>query len=79
LPFVEAVVAVDRLANRGRFDPNLLLHLLVLHHGARGNSRVPEVLAYADRRSVVRTAENYRGVPYERGDRCTDAASSGGR
>ena len=52
LSLVEGVVAVDRLANRCRFDPNLLLHLLVLHHGARGNSRVPEVLAYTDRRSA---------------------------
>jgi very-short-patch-repair endonuclease len=51
LELVDAVVAVDRLANRCRFDPGLLLHVLVRYPGLRGNAGIPDVLAYADRRS----------------------------
>jgi hypothetical protein len=48
---VERVVAVDRLANVHRFDPDLLLHLVARNPGARGNSLMPDVLAHADRRA----------------------------
>ncbi len=44
---VEAVVAVDRLANVRRFDPDLLLNFAVHYRGARGNDRVAAVLAAA--------------------------------
>jgi hypothetical protein len=43
----EAVVAVDRLANRHRFNPDLLLNFCVRYRGHRGVARVPEVLALA--------------------------------
>lgn len=56
LDLVEGVVAVDRLANVHRFCPDLLLHYLVHYRGARGNDRVPEVLARASR---------YSGSPME--------------
>jgi hypothetical protein len=45
---VEAVVAVDRLANAHRFAPDLLLHLAANHPRARGNARIPDVLAHAN-------------------------------
>jgi hypothetical protein len=48
---VERVVAVDRLANVHRFDPDLLLHHSTRHRGARGNGLLPGVLAHADRRA----------------------------
>jgi hypothetical protein len=48
---VERVVAVDRLANVHRFDPDLLLHFSARYRGARGNGPVPIVLAHADRRA----------------------------
>jgi very-short-patch-repair endonuclease len=48
---VERVVAVDRLANVHRFDPDLLLNFSVRYSGVRGNELVPCVLAYADRRA----------------------------
>jgi very-short-patch-repair endonuclease len=44
---VVAVVAVDRLSNRHRFNPDLLLHFAIRYRGARGNDRVPHVLAEA--------------------------------
>ncbi len=44
---VEAVVGVDRLANVHRFNPDLLLDFGVHYRGARGNDRIPEVLARA--------------------------------
>ena len=44
---VEAVVGVDRLANAHRFNPDLLLHFGAHYRGARGNDRIPEVLARA--------------------------------
>lgn len=56
LELVEAVVAVDRLANQCRFNPDLLLHFLVHYRRARGNNRVCEVLAHAER---------YSGSPME--------------
>jgi very-short-patch-repair endonuclease len=43
----EAVVAVDRLANRHRFDPGRLAAYCVRHRGRRGVARVPQVLALA--------------------------------
>jgi hypothetical protein len=43
----EAVVAVDRLANRHRFNPELLLNFAVRYRGHRGVARIPEVLALA--------------------------------
>jgi very-short-patch-repair endonuclease len=48
---VERVVAVDRLANVHRFDPDLLLHFSARYRRSRGNGLVPTVLAYADRRA----------------------------
>jgi hypothetical protein len=48
---VERVVAVDRLANVHRFDPDLLLQFSARNRRARGNGLVPCVLAHADRRS----------------------------
>jgi very-short-patch-repair endonuclease len=48
---VERVVAVDRLANVHRFNPDLLLHFTARNRRARGNDLVPEVLAHADRRA----------------------------
>lgn len=44
---VEAVVAVDRLSNVHRFQPDLLLNFAVHYGGARGNDRVSRVLAAA--------------------------------
>lgn len=51
LDLVEAVVAVDALSNRGCFLPDLLLHVAVHYPRARGNTRLAEVLAHADRRA----------------------------
>lgn len=48
---VERVVAVDRLANVHRFDPDVLLHFSARNRTARGNRLVPDVLAHADWRS----------------------------
>ena len=47
----EAVVAVDALANRGRFTPDLLLHFAARYPRARGNNRVARTVALADARS----------------------------
>jgi hypothetical protein len=44
---VEAVVGVDRLANAHRFNPDLLLNFRLHYRRARGNDRIPEVLALA--------------------------------
>lgn len=46
---VERVVGVDALARRHGFSPDLLLNFLVHYPGTRGNDRLPEVLALADR------------------------------
>lgn len=43
----DAVVAVDRLANRHRFHPDLLLNFCVRYPGRRGVARLPEVLSLA--------------------------------
>jgi hypothetical protein len=53
---VEAVVAVDRLANVHRFHPDLLLNFAVRYGGCRGNDRVARVLA---------EASPYAGSPME--------------
>ncbi|MGQ0573533.1 MAG: hypothetical protein ACT4RN_04920 [Pseudonocardia sp.] len=47
----ERVVAVDALARRRAFAPDLLLHLAARHRGARGNDGIAETLAHADRRA----------------------------
>ena len=44
---VEAVVAVDRLANRHRFAPDLLLHFAAHYRGAPGTARLCSTLAHA--------------------------------
>ncbi|MFD1533403.1 endonuclease domain-containing protein [Pseudonocardia aurantiaca] len=59
LELVEAVVALDALANRGRwpsgrtpgFDPAAVLKLATRYPRARGRSRLPQVVGLADRRS----------------------------
>jgi hypothetical protein len=43
----EAVVAVDRLANRHRFAPDLLLNFSARYRGRRGVAQLPGVLALA--------------------------------
>ncbi len=43
----DAVVAVDRLANRHRFHPERLAEYCIRHRGRRGVGRVSEVLALA--------------------------------
>ncbi|NMH79153.1 hypothetical protein [Pseudonocardia xinjiangensis] len=48
---VERVVAVDALANRHGFAPDLLLHFGGHYPGARGNEGIAQVLAHADRRA----------------------------
>jgi hypothetical protein len=45
---VEAVVAVDRLANRHRFAPDLLLHFTTHYRGGPGTARLCRTLAHAD-------------------------------
>jgi hypothetical protein len=45
---VEAVVAVDRLANRHRFSPDLLLHFSTHYRGGPGTARLCRTLAHAD-------------------------------
>lgn len=49
---VEAVVAVDALAHRFVFNPDLLLNFAVRYPRARGVRRLCEVLAHADRRAM---------------------------
>lgn len=48
---VEAVVAVDALARRWRFAPDLLLNFAVRYPRTRGVDRLADVLAVADARS----------------------------
>ena len=50
-PRTEAVVAVDALARRGGFPPDVLSRLALDHPGARGVSALPEVRDLADPRS----------------------------
>lgn len=45
---VEAVVALDALARRGRFDPQHLLALRSVWPGARGARRLDEIVAFAN-------------------------------
>ena len=52
----EAVVAVDRLANRHRFHPALLLDLAARYRGHRGVAQIP---------GVVALASPYSGSPME--------------
>ena len=51
LNLVEAVVAVDRLANLARFRPDRLRCTALRYPRARGNARLATVLAHADARS----------------------------
>ena len=44
----EAVVAIDRLANRHRFSPDLLLHFATHYRGAPGTVRLCTALAHAN-------------------------------
>ncbi len=44
----EAVVAVDRLSNRHRFSPDLLLHFGAHYRGGPGTSRLCTTLAHAN-------------------------------
>ena len=73
---VEAVVAVDALANRGRwadgrrgFDPGLVLRLAARYPRASGRSRLDRVVHLADRRagspmeSRLRLVLVLRGLP----------------
>lgn len=53
---VEAVVAIDRLANRHRFDPNLLLHFAARYRGNPGTARLCTALAHTN---------SYAGSPME--------------
>jgi very-short-patch-repair endonuclease len=48
---VQAVVAVDALANAHGFEPDELLHLAAGHRHSRGNRSIAEVLTLADRRA----------------------------
>lgn len=67
---VEAVVAVDALANRGRFEPDSLLYLAAYHRGARGIGHLADVLTLADRRAEspmetrLRLVLVLRGLPH---------------
>ena len=45
---VEAVVAVDRLANRHRFPPDLLLHFTAHYRGGPGTTRLCATLAHTN-------------------------------
>jgi hypothetical protein len=51
LDLVEAVVALDALANRGRFDPAEVLRLAERYPGARGRAQLPRVVDLAARTS----------------------------
>lgn len=51
LDLVEAVVAVDRIAIKAGFAPNLLRYTALRYPRARGNAQLATVLAHADARS----------------------------
>ena len=51
LELVEAVVAVDALSNRCRFDPAEVLRLAGRYPGARGRAALPRVVALSDSRA----------------------------
>jgi very-short-patch-repair endonuclease len=67
LELVEAVVAVDALANRGRFDPGAVLDLAARYPRARHRTRLPPVVALADRRSGSPMESRLRLVLVRRG------------
>lgn len=48
---IEAVVAVDTLADQCRFAPDLLLHYAAHYPRARGNAGIARTVSLADRRS----------------------------
>jgi very-short-patch-repair endonuclease len=48
---VEAVVAVDRLSNKGGFAPDEVLRIAERYPRARGRKRLPRVVELADRRA----------------------------
>jgi very-short-patch-repair endonuclease len=64
---VERVVAVDRLANVHRFNPDLLLNFTVHYPRLRGNESVPDVLAHADRRAGSPTETRLRMLVVQAG------------
>jgi hypothetical protein len=77
---VEAVVGVDRLADAHRFNPDLLLNFSAPYRGARGNDRIPEVLARATPYSAMRAATpgwstTAGGSTATRRSRCTGSVS----
>ena len=51
LPLIEAVVAVDALAGRGRFTPSAVLDVAGRYPGARGCTQLPRVIGLADARA----------------------------
>jgi hypothetical protein len=51
LPLVEAVVAVDALARRGRFSTSAVLEVAGRYPGARGRAQLPRVVGLADARA----------------------------
>ena len=71
-PLVDGVVAVDALARVHEFDPAVLRELDRRHLGARGSTRLPEVLRLADPRagspmeSRIRLAVIGAGLPVPR-------------
>jgi very-short-patch-repair endonuclease len=68
-PLVEAVVAVDVLANVYHFDPAVVLDLARRHPGARGSAQLPRVLKLSDGRAAspmetrIRMALRFGGLP----------------
>ncbi|MFC5230473.1 endonuclease domain-containing protein [Pseudonocardia zijingensis] len=66
---VEAVVAVDGLANVHGFDPGDVLGVARRHRGARGSAQLPQVVELSDRRSGspmetrIRLALRFAGLP----------------
>jgi very-short-patch-repair endonuclease len=68
-PLVEAVAAVDALANVHRFDPREVLSVARLHLGARGSAQLPQVVELSDRRADspmetrIRLALRFGGLP----------------
>ena len=71
---VEAVVAVDRLSNVHRFQPDLLLNFAVHYRGARGTNRVSDVLAHG--LSLRRFADGDPAADADRAGRAPAAAGA---
>jgi hypothetical protein len=67
LGLVEAVVAVDALANRGRFVPPEVLDLAARYPRARGRAGLAAVVGLADRRSASSMESRLRMVLVLRG------------